>query len=868
MTDLTVAEARKRLQTHTDELAQRYWARDDVSALVADHTAVLDEIVRSFWEKHFAGVRAMALFAVGGYGREELHPGSDIDLLILGKSPRKHKAAIEAFLRDLYDLNIEIGHAVRTPKECRDVAAADITVTTALLEHRWLCGDAALTEQLVKALQSRKVWRSAEFFRAKRDEQSKRHARYDNVDYGLEPNVKSSPGGLRDYHTAMWVCLRHFGTADPAALVTLGALTAQEMTWLVEGRRFLWWVRFGLHLLAGRKEDRLQFEHQRELARRLGYADTEARLGVERFMHTYYRHVTYLREVNDILLQHFEEQIFNERADTIQPLTTRFQLRGDYIEAIDPAIFRKEPETLMDLFVVMANRRDIAGVRADTIRAIRDSLDVIDDDFRKNKQINAQFINLLKSPHMLVSTLTRMRRYGVLGRYIPDFGRVIGQMQHDLFHIYTVDAHTIQVIRNMRRFFYRSAEELYPVASHCVKKLPKIELLYIAGLFHDIAKGRGGDHSELGAIEVRDFCRQHGLSPDDTELVRWLVKKHLYMSSVAQREDIYDPDVVHEFAAEVKSERRLDYLYTLTVADINATNPKLWNSYRATLLRHLHGAARRALRRGLESPRDKQESITAARDSAREKIMARMPTLSAEEVDAFLTSPSDDFFLRHSARHIANIAEQLIGKADITGVWLTNITPQVEEESVTEVYLYTKDRPGLFGASTIALDKLGLSVFEASINTDDTGTCFNTYVVLDRNNGAIEPASHARLAEQLRDIMLTVDEVKPGAGRLLTRQNKQMSRSSQVTIERDEDGLCSILTIHASDRPGLLAEIGRLFSEYDVEVQRARINTLGDRVEDIFDVVNPSGEPYSDADAYELSQTIRQLLDRHLSRAL
>ena len=867
MSALTVAEARAELQAHTNALAERYWAREDVAKLVALHTRTIDDLACRLWERHFENADKITLVAVGGYGRGELHPASDIDLLILGKAPRKHKNAIEAFLRDLYDLNLEIGHAVRTPKECREVAAGDITVTTALLEHRYLAGDEKLMPALADALKHRKVWPSAAFFRAKKDEQQKRHGRFDNVDYGLEPNVKSSPGGLRDYHTAMWVCLRHFGTSDPEALVSLGALTEQEKDWLVEGRRFLWWVRFGLHIITGRKEDRLQFEHQRELAQRLGYADTEAQLGVERFMHAYYRHVASLREVNDILLQHFEEQIFNDRSTAVVPLNERFQLTGSYIEAIDPDVFSKRPETLMELFVVMANRKDVAGVRANTIRAIRNNLHLIDDAFRTNKTVNGYFISVLKAPYMLVSTLTRMRRYGVLGRYIPEFGRIIGQMQHDLFHIYTVDAHTMQVIRNMRRFFYRSSEELYPVASHCVKKLPKIELLYLAGLFHDIAKGRGGDHSDLGAIEVQTFCSQHGLSHEDTELVRWLVKQHLHMSSVAQREDIYDPDVVHAFAREVKSERRLDYLYTLTVADINATNPTLWNSYKATLMRHLHGATRRALRRGLESPMDKEESIRATRERAREMILTQAPQLNTREVDRFLSSPGEDFFLRHSARHIANIALQLVGADEETGTFVANVTPQVEGESVTEIYLYAKDRPGLFGDSAIALDQMGLSIFEANINTDESGTCFNTYTVLDGENNALPKRRHADISRSFKD-SLSAAPAERSSGRRLSRQTKQMTRSTEVDITREMETDYSTLTVRASDRPGLLADIGELLGRFEVQVLRARINTLGDRVEDIFDIQTPDGRPFPESEAYELSQTIRLALDWHLSQAL
>ena len=384
----------------------------------------------------------------------------------------------------------------------------------------------------------------------------------------------------------------------------------------IDGRRFLWWVRYGLHLLAGRKEDRLQFEYQRALAQRLGFADTRAKLGVERFMNLYYQHVLALREVNDIVLQYFDESILRSREKPVhrthqRTLSDPQQLHRNRLRQ---RVRSMHPSALLEIFVIMANRRDISGVRAQTIRAIRDQLHLIDEEFRNNPDITRLFLELLKAPYTLVSQLTRMRRYGVLGRYLPEYGQIIGQMQHDLFHIYTVDAHTMMVIRNMRRFHYRASEEQFPVACHCVRNLPKIELLYIAGLYHDIGKGRGGDHSELGARDVAAFCARHGLNEDDTDLVAWLVEKHLFMSSIAQRRDIYDPDVILEFAGEVKSERRLNYLYALTVADITATNPTLWNSWRASLLRHLYNETRKTLRRGLESPIDRQATVRACQE--------------------------------------------------------------------------------------------------------------------------------------------------------------------------------------------------------------------------------------------------------------
>lgn len=868
---LTVAAARQRIEANTRQLDERYWQRADVVELVAARTALFDGLLREFFNLHFGNPPCpVSLLAVGGFGRAELFPGSDIDICLLVVDPEPLQDAIEQFLRNLFDLQVEIGYSVRTPDECVAQAKADITIATALFERRLLAGDASLAAELVDRLGTDRLWPGDEFFRAKRDEQIKRHERFDNVDYGLEPNIKSSPGGLRDYHTAIWVCQREFGTTSTAVLVDLGVLTAEEKDWLIEGRRFLWWVRFGLHLLAGRKEDRLQFQYQRELARRLGFADTQAQLGVERFMHLYYKHVLALREVNDILLQDFEERILS-RSDSheVVPVNVRFQLHDTWIETVHRDVFAQSPAAMMELFVIMANRRDISGVRAATIRQLRENLHRVDDTFRSSREVTSLFMDLLRAPHTLVTQLTRMRRYGLLGRYIPEFGRVIGQMQHDLFHIYTVDAHTMMVIRNMRRFFYRSADKDFPVAAHCVRQIPRIELLYIAGLYHDIAKGRGGDHSELGAYDVRNFCARHGISAADTELVCWLVEKHLYMSSVAQRQDIYDPDVVHAFASEVKSERRLDYLYALTVADINATNPNLWNSYRATLLRHLYGATRRALRRGLESPMDRAATLEASRDSALFHLQQSIPGLDRQRVIDFWQIPSEEFFLRHSARQIANITRACIAHDPSRSplVLLDNTNARVDEDAVTELHLYIVDQPGLFGRITAALDQMHLSVYEASINTGLNGLCFNSFVILSDANSAIPGREHARLAERITTLLAASGSADLPIKRV-PRQLKQLQRRSECSITSTPGADYSTLMVNALDRPGLLAEIGALFRSFHVTVLRARIATLGERAEDLFDIQTADGRAYDPASAYELSQALRQALDWHMQKAL
>ncbi len=866
---------RASLASKDEALADRYWSRHNIDELITERTAFFDDLIREAWDACIPEKAAgeLALFAVGGYGRGEQFPHSDVDLLILARRPTAWREEVRAFLHLLYDLNLEIGHSVRRLADCKVEAHKDITVATAMYERRFLTGSEKLKARLDRIMASKRLWPSDRFFKAKRDEQEGRHAQYDNVEYGLEPNLKSSPGGLRDLQTAMWIFQRHFGTDDPRDLERMGALSAQERVWLDDGRRFLWWVRYGLHLLAGRKEDRLQFEYQRGLAERLGFADTDARLGVERFMGLYYQHVLALREVNDIVLQYFDESILRQGEKlVIEPINERFQIRNNYIEIVHDQVLAETPSALLEIFVIMANRRDISGVRADTIRAFREHLHLIDDEFREDPNNTRLFMELLKAPYTLVSQLTRMRRYGVLGRYLPEFGQIIGQMQHDLFHIYTVDAHTMMVIRNMRRFHYRSSEEHYPVASHCVRNLPKVELLYIAGLYHDMGKGRGGDHSELGAVDAVAFCRRHNLTDDDTQLVEWLVKRHLLMSSVAQRKDIYDPDVILEFASEVKSERRLDYLYALTVADINATNPTLWNNWRATLLRQLYSETRKALRRGLESPVDKQATIQACRESALDKLLKR--GLPEELVLTIWASGSDDFFLRHTPRQVADVTAAVAEHQGQDGplVQVLERRGQVSEEGATEICIISRDRERLFANTVSALNQLGLSVHDATIHTADNGWCMNSFIVLDESGRppGRRSAERARMVDSLTKTLSDPELMLQPQKRRLSRQLKQLPTPTEVTLTPTEDDRCYELMLIAADRPGLLAGVGVLFADLGLDLIAARIATLGERVEDVFtirDAAAPEGAS-SEERAYLLTNAIRQGMDAQIAQEL
>ena len=862
------ARAFKKALRHADAVLQaRFEGQRDIHKLIHDRAWLTDQILRQAWATLDCPLDAdIALLAVGGYGRGELHPHSDIDLLILlrdGSSGEHYHEAISRFLTLLWDIGLEVGHSVRSISECQHEARSDVTVITNLMESRILVGEEQLREEMIQALDQQHMWTSAEFFRAKRAEQQARHAKFNDTEYNLEPNVKSSPGGLRDIQTIGWVALRHFGTSDLRQLVDRGFLNEPEYSILTSGRAFLWQVRFALHSLAGRAEDRLLFDHQRALARLFGFEGNDTKLAVERFMQKYYRIVMSLAELNDLLMQHFEEILLRdaETAD-IQPLNSRFQVRNHYIEVTHPQVFKRTPFAMLEIFLLMAQHREIRGVRADTIRLLRDHRHLIDDEFRNDIRNTSLFMELLRCREGVHRNLRRMSRYGILGRYLPEFGRIIGQMQHDLFHIYTVDAHTLNLIKHLRKLGRPDFQEKYPLAWKIFCRLPKPDLLYIAGLYHDIAKGRGGDHSELGAIDAADFCQRHKLPAWDTHLICWLVEHHLLMSTTAQRKDISDPEVIHDFAVLMGNQVRLDYLYVLTIADINATNPNLWNSWRASLLRQLYTETKRALRRGLDNPPNRAEQIADTQRAAMDILVRN--GIDEDDTESLWQQLEDNYFLRHTASDIAWQTEAILQHPQRRGpLVLIKETAQREFEGATQIFLYTPAQHDLFAVTAAAMDQLNLSIQDARVFTSNRSN-LGTYIVLDADGGPIgdNPERIREIKRELSEVLSDPDAYPSIIQRRVPRQLKHFAFAPEVTIFTDHGGQYTTLELSAPDRPGLLARMGKIFLDFDISVQNARIVTLGERVDDVFVLTDADNQPLSDP---QLCQRLQNTIIRTLS---
>lgn len=848
---------------HADAvLAQRFQRGDAIAQLVHGRAWVIDQLLGHAWPLYMDTLAdELALVAVGGYGRGELHPYSDIDLLILLPQDEHPALAeqLETFLLLLWDMGLEVGHSSRRVDDCVCEARADITVATNLLESRLLAGDAGLFYAMRTATGVDRIWPVRDFFAAKWQEQITRHHKYHDTAYNLEPNIKESPGGLRDIQMIGWVAKRHFGGQNLDDLVEHAFLTPAEYRALIEGQNFLWRVRFGLHLLANRRENRLLFDHQRTLAQQFGYHDEAGALAVEQFMKEYYRSVMELGQLNEMLLQLFQEKILHaDEPAQITSINENFQSRNGFLEVSHDEVFSRQPTALLEIFLLLAQHADLKGIRAETLRLLRSHRQRIDDDFRCSSRARQLFMELLRQPRGVYTALRQMNRYGLLGAYLPVFGRIVGQLQHDLFHVYTVDEHTLFVLRNIRRYSNPQHVDEFPLCSRLMKEISRPEVLYIAALFHDIAKGRGGDHSTLGAVDVKEFCQQHGLSDYDTRLATWLVQNHLLMSMTAQRQDISVPEVINNFATAVGDDTHLNHLYLLTVADIRATSATLWNSWKDTLLSMLYNSTAYALRRGLTNPIDATELVLETREEAARLICN--PAIRAEDIRDLWGRLDDDYFLRYTTDAIAWQAELIL--ADVEQKWPLIGIRQQSRRSGTEVFIYTPRHHNLFALTTRTLDKMALNITDARIMTSHDAYSMDTYIVLEEDGSPLSDAERVHeLTARLRAELSQPDIMPRKVKRRLPRQLQHFDIPIEVNFEQDPYKERTVMEVIAPDRPGLLSQIAKALRDCNVHLQNARIATYGARAEDIFFITDARGKPLQDERQKDcLQQRIRELL--------
>jgi [protein-PII] uridylyltransferase len=819
---VNIADIRQSLRDARSLLAQEYQSHPNPGRYLQAHSRLVDEHLKKVWAL-LDMPDSLALLAVGGYGRGELYPRSDIDLLILlpHGEQEKHEQKLQSLVSTLWDIGLEVGHSIRTIEECLQ-ESSDITVQTNLLESRLIVGDSGLATSLGTRLASHLFPR--DFFLAKQQEQERRHARYLDASYNLEPNLKESPGGLRDLQTILWISRASGLGSHWRQLAVNGLISAGEAAALGRNERLLQDLRIRLHYLSGRHEDRLLFEHQASLAAQLGIETPHSRQASEKLMLRYYRNRRAIEQMSSILLQALRQKLFPE-AQQPEPLNARFAVRDKLLEARDPLLFEQEPEAILESVLLLARHPELTDFSAPTLRALWRARLRIDAAFRRSPQNHARFLDILRQPRGVLHSLRRMHLLGLLGRYIPAFGRISGLMQHDLFHIHTVDEHTLMVLRNLRRFALPEHAHELPLCSRLMQDFARPEVLYIAALFHDIAKGRGGDHSKLGKKDAERFCRQHGLAREDRELVTWLVENHLVMSSTAQQQDLSDQDVIAAFAARARNDRHLVALYLLTVADIRGTSPKVWNAWKGKLLEDLLWAARRYLAGGRIA-----DQAGEIRRLATEQLQLYA---IAPEVYRLLWAQLDSrYFLRHEPHeicwHTRLLAHRVNHPTPIVKARLSRIGEGIQ------VMVYCPDRPYLFACICAFFARMNYNIMEARIYTTQHGYALDSFLVMDASEtkqvyrDLMSYIEH-ELAQQL---LKTEPPALPSSGRL-SRQSRQFPITPEVSLRQDDHG-GHILSIVAGDRPGLLARITLTLSRHGIEVRHAKVNTLGGRAEDTF----------------------------------
>ncbi|CDU00823.1 (Protein-PII) uridylyltransferase [Vibrio coralliirubri] len=856
---IEICELKNQLEIFTQYQKNEFLNHHPVTDLVLLRSEYMDLLLNRLWENFgFNKLPHISLVAVGGYGRGELHPLSDIDILIVSQKtlPPALGEKVSQFITLLWDLRLEVGHAVRTIAECLEIGIDDLTVATNLQESRLLCGSEDTFQELKLKIHSDSFWPSETFYKAKIQEQRERHARYHDTTYNLEPDIKSTPGGLRDIHTLSWVARRHFGATSLLEMSKYGFLTDAEYRELVECQDFLWRVRFALHIELRRYDNRLTFAHQAQVAEHLGYTG-EGNRGVEMMMKEFYRTLRRVAELNKMLLKLFDQAIINGgQTQDAEILDNDFQRRGSLIEARKPALFQARPETILDMFIHIANDSTIEGVSPPTLRQLRTARRRLNRFLHTIPEARDKFMDLVRHPNALHKAFSLMHKLGVLSAYLPQWSQIVGQMQFDLFHVYTVDEHSIRLLKHINRFGQIENHDKHPICCEVYPRVQKKELLILAAIFHDIGKGRGGDHSEIGAVEAYSFCIEHGLSKPEAKQVAWLVQNHLLMSVTAQRRDIYDPDVITEFAKKVRDEESLELLVCLTVADICATNPELWNSWKRTLLAELFHSTQRALRRGLENPVDVRDRIRHNQQMA--SALLRKEGFTAREIEVLWQRFKADYFLRHTHKQIAWHCEHLLRLEDPSQPLV--LISKKATRGGTEVFVYCKDQAALFATVVAELDRRNFNVHDAQVMVSKDGHVLDTFIVLDQHGEAIDEARHKAVAKHLTHVLADGRPTKIKTRR--TPRNLQHFKvKTLVEFLPTKSKKRTLMELRALDTPGLLAQVGATFAELDINLHGAKITTIGERAEDLFILTSEAGGRLSE----EQEQALRERLTEHVS---
>tara|TARA_R110001583_G_scaffold561_7_gene5009 strand:- start:1367 stop:4003 length:2637 start_codon:yes stop_codon:yes gene_type:complete len=833
------------------------FAENDVKDLLIARAVFVDAILTKLWCQHHLDEFQISLVAVGGYGRGELHPFSDIDILILTQTDIELtlEENISSFITQLWDIKLDIGHSVRSIKECIKQAINDVTVATNLMEMRQITGNETLTQQLLPLLNEDVFWTSEKFFIAKREEQAKRHLQYHGAAYTLEPNLKASPGGLRDIQTIAWVAKRHFLADSLEELVEHHYLYPNELAELIEAQDYLWRMRFALHLVAKRSENRLLFDYQTDVAKMMGFGD-EGKAPVERMMKRFFRIIARVGELNTILLQRFKQEIIQDPEQVnSKTINQDFELVDTLINTTNDRIFMR-PVKMIEMFLIIAQEPEIKGIHSHTLRLMRNARRRLISGLIDYAQCRQIFMAIIKHPRGLGLAFNLMHRHGIIGSYLPLWRNIVGQMQFDLFHAYSVDEHSYRVVKNLYQFSQKEHNHKYPLCSKIMQKIRKPEVLYLAGIFHDIGKGRGGDHAKLGAVDALLFCQSHQMNNHDSKMVSWLVEKHLIMSVTAQRRDIHDDNVIRTFSEIVRDEAHLDYLYCLTVADMRATNESLWNSWKGNLLHDLYFNTLRALRRGLSKPVETRSKIRENQHQAKD-ILAETQ-INEDELKSLWQEFRADYFLRYSPEQIARHCQRIIGHNRAEPLVIISPKPY---RGGTEVFVFAKEKTNTFATIVELLGSKRLSIHDAKIITTKTGYTVNTFIILDSRGKALKESYQTieitkALSEKLKQDNVCNIPLQPA--RREVKQFKFPLRASFIKITSKTKTMIEIIAL---DRPGLLGKIAQVFQQLNISIHSAKITTFGEKADDVFTISTNENMALTDEQKQQLADKLTQEID-------
>jgi [protein-PII] uridylyltransferase len=847
----SIQALRSHIKQEQAALEASFFEHETPAQLLKKHAQLIDKLLKQIWQK--ANIdKDVALIAVGGYGRGELFPYSDIDLLILlpPNHGDKQNTKLEQLIGKLWDIGLNVGHSVRTLDECMTEAAQEVTIQTTLLESRLIAGKMADYQAFVAAMNA--TMQPELFFAAKFKEQDNRHAKFNDTAYSLEPNIKESPGGLRDLHMILWLTRSQNLGQTWLELFKNNIITKTELRQIKRHERILQTLRIRLHYLAKRREDRLLFDFQNVLAADLGLVNTSRKRASEQLMQSYYLSVKYISLINEILIKTLETTL-NISEVIITPINDRFEIKNGLLEAKTALLFQKQPTAILESFLLLQQHLDIKGMSANLLRELQRVKKMVNQDFRNNVENKKLFLSILMQKDGVNHTLRRMNSYGILGQYLPVFGKIVGQMQHDLFHVFTVDAHILNVITNLRRFAKPELKHEFPLCTQLFESFEKPHLLYLAALFHDIAKGRGGDHSTLGTIDAKRFCKLHNLPKEDKDLVAWLVDAHLKMSSTAQKSDLSDPVVIENFARFVKTERRLTALYLLTVADIRGTSPVVWNAWKARLLENLYYATKRVL--STESF-NTQKMIELRKEEASLKL--NKFGLNKESYQALWDKVGSAYFVRFESDEIAWQSRLLTPHVFTTKpIIRARLSPNGDG---IQVMIYMQDQDDLFARICNFFDRMGYNIAQAIIYTTQHGYALNSFIVLDQLSKSVSYSGLLNHIETklLEKIVATTPLESPLQGRI-SRQVKHMPYATRVSINSELQSNNHMVEIVAGDRPGLLAKIAFVFLQHDIYLHNAKINTLGSRAEDSFLISAKKNQALTDGQIELLMQNLSEI---------